>query len=57
MMAPYFWLPQPCASLVFTVPSKEECDEGAHLAMEDVDSLKEPKMLKVWIKASKTDLF
>ena len=42
-----------------TIPSKEEYDEGAHLAMEDVsvDSLKEPKMLKVRIKASKTDPF
>ena len=42
-----------------TIPSEAGFDEGAHLTFADVtvDSTKEPKMLRVRVKASKTDPF
>ena len=42
-----------------TVPSDSTFDEGAHLSFKDVavDSFQEPRLLKVRIKASKTDPF
>ena len=42
-----------------TVPSETGYDKGAHLILSDisVDSFKQPRMLKVKIKASKTDPF
>ena len=42
-----------------TVPSETAFDQGAHLTLSDVtvDSFKSPKMLKIKIKASKTDPF
>ena len=42
-----------------TVPSDTAFDEGAHLAFSDVavDSTRSPKILRVHIKASKTDPF
>ena len=42
-----------------TVPSDSAYDEGAHLSFEDisVDCIENPQVLKVRIKASKTDPF
>ena len=42
-----------------TVPSDKAFDQGAHLTLPDVsvDSFKSPKVLKIKIKASKTDPF
>ena len=42
-----------------TVPSEEGFDEGAHLSFRDitVDSLENPQVLQVRLKASKTDPF
>ena len=42
-----------------TVPSESGYDEGAHLSFQDVsvDSLTDPQMLQVRLKASKTDPF
>ena len=42
-----------------TVPSETAFDQGARLTLSDVtvDSFKSPKMLKIKIKASKTEPF
>ena len=42
-----------------TVPTESSFDEGAHLTFDDVtvDCISNPQMLKVKIKASKTDPF
>ena len=42
-----------------TIPSAKSYDEGAHLSFQDVlvDSVHNPRILRVHLKASKTDPF